>query len=170
MKRALVYLLCGAMICLVILACKPTTPTGLSETDKAAIRKVVDEALAIANAPTKDWAAYVKTYYAEDAIVLDPNMPAIEGSAAIESLFLKFPSISDFKVELLEIEGYGDLAYVRGKYSMMVTPPGATEPIKDVGKYIEIWRKKADGSWKVVRDIWNSDLPLPVPEKQEEKK
>jgi len=170
MKRALVYFLCGAFLCLAVWSCKPTAPAGLSEMDKTAIRKVVDQVMVIANAPTKDWAAYTRAYYAEDAVALDPNMPAIEGRAAIESLFLKFPSMTDFKVELVEIEGRGDLAYVRGKYSMMFTPPGASEPLKDTGKYIEIWRKQADGSWKVIRDIYNSDLPLPAPEKEEDEK
>jgi hypothetical protein len=28
-----------------------------------------------------------------------------------------------------------------------------------------IWRKQADGSWKVLREIYNSDLPLPAPGK-----
>ena len=170
MKRVLKCFLCGAFICLAVLSCKRTAPAGLSEMDKTAIRKVVDQAMVIANAPTKDWAAYTRAYYAEDAVVLEPNMPAVKGRAAIESLFLKFPSMTDFKVGLVEVEGRGDLAYVRGKYSMSVIPPGASEPIKDTGKYIEIWRKQADGSWKVIRDIYNSDLPLPALEKEEEEK
>ena len=68
-------------------------------------------------------------------------------------------TVSDFKVEMLEIEGRGDLAYVRGTYSITVRPPGASGPTKDTGKCIEIWRKQADGSWKVIRDIFKSDLP-----------
>lgn len=165
MSRILTYSLCGALICLAILACKPQAPAGLSEADKAAIRKVVDEAITITN-----WAAYVRNYYGEDAVVMPPNSPSVQGRAAIESLFAAFPSISDFKPELLEIEGYGDLAYVRGTYSMAITLPGATTPIKDSGKYMEIWRKQADGSWKATRDIFNSDLPLPAPEVPEAEK
>jgi ketosteroid isomerase-like protein len=45
---------------------------------------------------------------------------------------------------------------------MSVTPPGAAGPVGDTGKYVEIWRKQRDGSWKVVLDAWNSDLPAPV--------
>jgi ketosteroid isomerase-like protein len=168
MKRVLMYSLCGIIAGLSLFACKPAAPVALGETDKAAIRKVLDNALTIA--ASGDWAAYDKAYYAEDAKVLEPNMPIVEGRAAMESGFLKSPPISNFKAEIFEIEGYQDLAYVRGKYSMTITLPGTTEPINDVGKYIEIWRKQADGSWKVIRDIFNSDLPLPAPEKTEEKK
>ena len=47
---------------------------------------------------------------------------------------------------------------------MTVTLPGAA-PIEDRGKYLTIWRKQADGSWKVQRGTFNSDLPLPAPGK-----
>jgi ketosteroid isomerase-like protein len=47
---------------------------------------------------------------------------------------------------------------------MTLTPVGAA-PIENRGKYIEIWRKQADGSWKILRDVYSSDLPLPAPEK-----
>ena len=106
----------------------------------------------------------MRAYYAEDAVVLPPNGPSVQGWAEMGSWFASAPSISDFKPEIIEVDGRGDLAYVRGKYSMMITLPGASEPVKDTGKYIEIWRKQTDGSWRVIRDIFNSDLPLPAPE------
>ena len=100
--------------------------------------------------------------YAEDAIVLAPNQAAVQGRAAIQAALEAFPPISNFQVQILEIEGQGDLAYSRGSASMTLTPAGLA-PIEDRVKYIEIWRKQADGAWKIVRDIWNSDLPLPAP-------
>ena len=36
------------------------------------------------------------------------------------------------------------------------------KPTGDRGKFTEIWKKQADGAWKCVADIWNSDLPLPA--------
>ncbi|MCJ7573960.1 hypothetical protein MUO93_06820, partial [Candidatus Bathyarchaeota archaeon] len=50
---------CGIIAGLSLFACKPAAPVALSETDKAAIRKVVDEALTIAAAEPRDWAAYI---------------------------------------------------------------------------------------------------------------
>src|ERR1700686_3492224 len=32
-------------------------------------------------------------------------------------------------------------------------------PVVDTGKYVTVWHKRADGSWKAVADIFNSDLP-----------
>jgi hypothetical protein len=31
------------------------------------------------------------------------------------------------------------------------------KPIGDKGKFVEIVKKQADGSWKCINDIWNSD-------------
>jgi ketosteroid isomerase-like protein len=60
-----------------------------------------------------------------------------------------------------ETVGAGDLAYVRGRYTMTMAPPGGPV-MADSGKYLEIWRKQG-GSWKVTRDMFNSDVPLPMP-------
>jgi ketosteroid isomerase-like protein len=162
MKYYRAYSLLAALMPFVILGCRSSAPTGLTNADKEAIRKRADAVVSIANAPTKDWDAYVRTDYTEDATVLPPNSPALQGWDAIKSYILTEGTVSDFKVEMLEIEGRGDLAYVRGTYSMTVAPPGASGPTKDTGKYIEIWRKQADGSWKVIRDIFNSDLQTPT--------
>jgi ketosteroid isomerase-like protein len=163
MKHYLAYSLLAILMCFVILGCRSSVPTGLSDADKAAIRKRTGAVVAISNAPTKDWDAYVRADYTEDAVVLPPNTPAIQGWDAIKAYILTEGTVLDFKVEMIEIEGRGDLAYVRGTYSMTVVTPDASGPTKGTGKYIEIWRKQADGSWKVIRDIFNSDLPTPAP-------
>jgi hypothetical protein len=48
--------------------------------------------------------------------------------------------------------------YVRGVYTMKINVPNMPVPASDQGKYIEIWKKQADGTWKIVRDIYNSDV------------
>jgi len=30
----------------------------------------------------------------------------------------------------------------------------------DHGKFVEVWRKQADGKWKCAVDIFNSDIPV----------
>ena len=106
-----------------------------------------------------DFAAVAATY-TEDAVMMAPNSEAIVGRAAIQTFFESFPPISSMELLATEVEGVGDLAYVRGSYTMTVAPEGA-DPISDTGKYIEIRRKQADGTWLLSRDLYNSDLPLP---------
>jgi len=148
-------------------SCQTPVATGLSAEDEAAIRAVLEKATAISNAPEKDFVAYVNTYYAEDATILPPNMPAVTGQATMVSFFKEFPPYEDFKAEILQIDGRDGLAYVRGTYSMNIMMPGAETPLHDTGKYIEIWKKQADGGWKVYFDVFNSDLPLPAPETEQ---
>ncbi len=158
MEKRLILTL-GIVMCLVLsLGCQG--PAGLSEADRTAIRQGDENFVKLANAKDFKGAAAL---YAEDAILLLPNQAAVQGRAAIQAALETSP-VSNFQLQILEIEGGADLAYERGTYSETATPIGAA-PIEDRGKYLTIWRKQADGSWKMLRDIWNSDLPLPAPEK-----
>jgi len=158
MKKRLI-LVVGTVMCLVLsVGCQG--PAGLSEADRTAIRQGDENWVRLANA--KDFKG-VAALYTEDAIVMPPNQAAVQGRAAMQTWLEAFPPFSNLQMQTLEIEGRGDLAYSRGTYSMTVSPAGAA-PIEDRGKYLEICSKQADGSWKILRDIWNSDLPLPAPE------
>jgi ketosteroid isomerase-like protein len=136
---------------------------GLSEADRTAIRQADENDMKLMNA--KDWKGDL-VLYEEDSIVLPPNQAPVQGKAAIQAWDEAFPPFSNFEEQSLEIEGRGNLAYDRGTYSMTVTPAGAAA-IEDHGKYLTIWRKQAGGLWKISRIIYNSDLPLPAPEKPE---
>ena len=161
MSRLSLYLLLF-FIASVVIGCQPTPIQGLSTADEQAIRQTSDQAIKIANS-SADWNAYTKLYYAQDAIVNPPNAPALKGHEAIIAMFKSFPPITDFKVEFLEVNGAGKIAYVYGTYSMVLTVPGG-KPEADKGKYVEVWKRQADGSWKVAIDTFNSDLSLPTPE------
>ena len=56
----------------------------------------------------------------------------------------------------------GNLAYERGIINMDIVPEGG-QAMTDKGKYLVVMKRQADSSWKVAVDIWNSDLPQPVP-------
>jgi ketosteroid isomerase-like protein len=61
---------------------------------------------------------------------------------------------------MVDVDGHGELAYTRGTYSLTMQPAGAA-PMSDTGKFVEVWRKQPDGSWKIKWDIYNSDNPPP---------
>ncbi|MCH7688187.1 MAG: DUF4440 domain-containing protein [Planctomycetes bacterium] len=58
----------------------------------------------------------------------------------------------------VEVARSDDIGYVLGTYEATMNDPKGN-PRTDKGKYIEIWKKQADGSWKGAADILNSDLP-----------
>jgi ketosteroid isomerase-like protein len=57
----------------------------------------------------------------------------------------------------LEVAGTGDLAYVRGTYSLSMEVPGVTQPVRQDGKLLQIYARQQDGTWLLARDIWNAN-------------
>jgi uncharacterized protein (TIGR02246 family) len=106
------------------------------------------------------------SYYSDDAIVMPPNAPPATTKEAIRSAWkemLTTPGAGiSWKASKVEVAKSGDLAYVSGTYEEMMTDASG-KPVKDHGKYVEIFKKQADGTWKVIVDIWNSDLPASAP-------
>lgn len=146
-----------AAIAFLVSACAPP-PSTLSEADLAAIRAAGDEfEEAGAN---NDWAA-VAALYTEDAVLMPPNAPAVTGRASIQEVFGQFPTLTSMELTVDDIQGAGDVAVVRGSYSLAMDIEG--QMVEDSGKYLEVRRKQADGSWPITIDTWNSDIPVPIP-------
>jgi ketosteroid isomerase-like protein len=96
------------------------------------------------------------SFYADDAMVLPPNEPAVTSKDGIRNLWKGFlDSMADisWKATRVEMAKSGDVACVTGTYELTMQ-----DGTKDRGKYCEVWEKKA-GAWKCGTDIWNSDLP-----------
>lgn len=146
-----------AALAFTMMGCQPQAGP-LSDEDVAAIRETAaayhEAALA------KDWDA-VAGFYTEDAVLMPPNQPAVQGTAAIKDWHASFPPVSEVELPIVEIDGRGGLAYARGTYTLTIALEGAPEPITDSGKSLAIWRRQADGSWLIGIDTFNSDLPLP---------
>jgi uncharacterized protein (TIGR02246 family) len=148
------------VILMSLIGCQPSGPAAISEDDIAAIEASSEEWLEAARAG--DWEGLVAKY-SEDAVFMPPHQPSVEGRDNIQAWFETLPPVSAMEFETVMIEGIGDLSYKHGTYTMTMVPEGS-EPVNDSGKFIEIRRKQADGSWLITRDIFNSDVPLPEPE------
>ena len=103
----------------------------------------------------------MKAYVAADIDAMGPGRPAIrgidaqvqfwhEGFAAARSVLFVLPD---------DLEVIGDVAVDRHRWVLDSLAKRDGRPAHDEGKGIWIWRRQADGGWKVVRSIWNSDLP-----------
>jgi ketosteroid isomerase-like protein len=110
------------------------------------------------------------SYYADDASVLMPNAPAINGKDAIRAAWKPVfddPNLAfTFQGSRIEVAKSADLGYWQGTYTFTTTDPKTKRPVTDKGKYVEVYKKQADGTWKSVADIWNTDMPLPAPGKK----
>lgn len=103
------------------------------------------------------------SYYSEDAVVMPPNaLSAItkdEIRSAWKDLLASPGAAISWKTTKVEVAQSGDFGYTSGTYKFTVNDASG-KPVDDRGKYVEVWKKQADGSWKCVMDIWNSDLPV----------
>lgn len=135
-------------------ACQSSGPASLTGADKAAIEASLAEW--VKGALANDWAAVAATY-TEDAVLMPPNSPIVEGRANIQAYFEGFPPVRELTATNVEVLGQGDTAYVRGTYTMTIAAEDA-EAIMDTGKYLEVRKKQPDGSWLLHRDMFSSDL------------
>jgi uncharacterized protein (TIGR02246 family) len=105
-------------------------------------------------------------FYSDDASMLPPNAPIATGKQAIRAVWatmLSPDTTVSWQVTKADVARSGELAYVMGTYQITAkNPQGKAQ--EDHGKLVEVWKKQADGKWKTVADIFNSDIPLPAPE------
>ena len=123
-----------------------------------AIHRLDAEFMKAANA--RNAGALVKAFYAPDAVLMPPNHGAVEGREKIAGFLqgLIDSGLTSIKLDTTKVASGGDLAYGQGRYTLDLSPPGGN-PIQDVGKYIVVYRRQANGSWRAVSDIFNSDHP-----------
>jgi uncharacterized protein (TIGR02246 family) len=148
-------------------ACQTPAPPDTRVADENALRTLDEQWSKAAGA--KDVEKTI-SYYTDDAIVMPQNSPPLTTKDQIRSMWrtmLGAPNFSGgWKPTKVEVARSGDLAYVSGNYEMNENDANG-KPITDRGKYLEIWKKQADGSWKCVVDMFSSDLPPQAPvEKQ----
>jgi uncharacterized protein (TIGR02246 family) len=113
---------------------------------------------AIAEAINSQNAAKIAQLYTADASLLPPSAPRQHGRDAVQAFWQTAIGVGlrDVALTTTEVEESGDTATELGTVS--ATLPG--DPGKRVslhGKYIVLWKKGADGTWRLHRDIWNFD-------------
>jgi len=151
-----VWLLC--VVGLVAPACARTVDveqqkTALMEADHAWAQTTTD--------PEK-----LTSYFAADGVLSPQGMPASVGHDAIKQSVTGMMAMPGFaltwEASKADVGASGDLGYTAGSYTVTVNNAAGT-PVTEKGKYVTVWKKQADGTWKVEQDIFNADAPPPPP-------
>lgn len=104
-------------------------------------------------------------FYEENATSLPPNSQPVVGRSLIRSYMDSVAAygitIKEADFDPLTIDVEGNLAYEVGRFGMTMYVPGVGL-VRDEGKYMAIWRRQADDTWKVHTDIWNTNIPIPL--------
>ena len=108
---------------------------------------------AFARGDTKALAAM----YTSDAIVFPPDSEMVRGTEAIENFWSATIKSGAQSATLAtsDVERSGDMACEVGNVSLKIQAP-EKEPMTVTEKYVVVWKRQTDGSWKLHRDIWNS--------------
>jgi len=98
----------------------------------------------------------------EQGSMLVPNAPIVTGKKAAAKLIADGFALQDYKLawhpDKAGVARSGELGYTSGAYEVSFKDASG-KTISDKGKYLMVWKKQADGAWKVLFDMNNSDLP-----------
>jgi uncharacterized protein (TIGR02246 family) len=157
----------AATIAIVLMACAERTemPAHDPAADKAAVDAVRNREIAALSAGNTDSLLAV---YADDIDMMAPGFPASQGLAAVRTMIdgmLKEVTMSGSYMTS-NVEIIGDVAIDRYTGSLTLTPKAGGPATIEVIKGLHVLRRQADGSWKIVQDVWNTDAPaVPPPSK-----
>ena len=125
--------------------------------DEQAIRKL-----------DKDWSAAAQSkdvdktvsFYADDASALPFNAPIATGKEQIRQVWAHLTSLPGFALTFgptkIEVAKSGDLAYDVGTFELK-TNDAQGNVTTEVGKYVVVWKKQSDKTWKAVIDMFSTD-------------
>ena len=139
----------------VILGCSspPASPPAVNvQAEEAAL---IERDRAFAQAAGRGNLDSLIVFWADDATVMMAGAPAVEGKAAIRQMVTESMAIPGFNItwtpEDAKVASSGDMGYTTGTNA--VTMPDSTgKPSTMRGRYITVWRKEADGKWRVTED------------------
>ena len=131
------------------------TDGGQSLQDFERIRRKVSEAEDAGNP------AYFEEILADDAVIMPPWIPAVEGKAACMEFVGSI--LDDIKQQFDRMVTYtsaevvvaGDTAFDRGTFSQTLRERASGNVIEESAQYLWIYRRQPGGAWKIARIIWN---------------
>jgi ketosteroid isomerase-like protein len=100
--------------------------------------------------------------YSADANLMLSNSSLLNGEdlrAAIKAMVADPNFSMQFRTDKVEAARSGELGYTRGAYTMTMSDPKTKDVLREKGKYVTIYARQADGSWKIIEDISNADGP-----------
>ena len=143
-----------------MIACNSPKPPAIAAFDITVAKKEIEEANSnFMNVLSKGDSVGLANCYTADAKFMSSNAPAVAGRNNIQSAVAGLINAGVTKLNLKLLDAWGTEALVAEEGEFTLATKDGTQI--DKGKYIILW-KKEDGKWKLFRDIFNSDLPVPA--------
>lgn len=104
------------------------------------------------------------SFYTSDAVLMPAAKPIIVGRDSIRAEWRSLYAIPGFsnaaKLLAVDASAANDLAYTRGSYETQLMGEDR-RLLTERGKWVSVWRRQPDGSWKITVDIYNTDTKPP---------
>jgi uncharacterized protein (TIGR02246 family) len=127
-----------------------------NETALAEVRRAIDKGNAQwIEAWDKADASLIAGLFAEDGVLLGRNGKLFKGPQQILERMKTVLGAAGkgVKATVTTVDLWldGNTAYETGTYSYRYQEAG--KPVNDEGRYVTIWKKQSDGSWKIASDM-----------------
>jgi ketosteroid isomerase-like protein len=141
------------------LAAPASTPNLLSDTSVSPGKALLfDLEAKFAKATAEGGGKAFAQWFADDAVTLANGQAPVHGREAIAKEATWLPK--DYQLTWTPTEAVlspsGDMGYTWGHYEGHSRDANGY-PVVTTGRYMTIWRKESDGSWKVVLDASNDE-------------
>jgi ketosteroid isomerase-like protein len=125
------------------------------ETDRVAIEKLHQADIA---ATLNNNADQLAALWAENAILLGEGEAPVSGRETLRDVYAKGSArILKYTPHIENLEVHGSTAYEWGRFIASVREAD-NKPVSEFkGRFLRVMAKQADGSWKFVRIMWQSD-------------
>ncbi len=163
MKRLAIICFAG---CVYLSSCNQAGPAAVEEKkdtvpafDIMTVRTaIVDANKAFCDAAMKGDSSAIAAAYTSNAHLMFPNMPVVTDAQGImaAAASLAKQKVPGFTLETTDVFGNADNVIEEGKYTFT----DSKGKVLEQGKYLTVWRQE-NGKWKLYRDIYNTDMPLP---------
>jgi uncharacterized protein (TIGR02246 family) len=157
MKKALS--LAALILALMLVSCAKKADV---QADIQAINALLEEWESNLRTANVEW--YLSNYYAEETLRLPPSRVPLEGKEAVRADLQAGFDLYDYgkvNIRAVDVKVSGDLAVARGDIEVTAAQKPEGEVAQAKNKWVALYQRQPDGSWRCLYDIWNSDQPAP---------
>ena len=104
----------------------------------------------------------VLAFYTDNAIRIDSDGSVMDGIAAIRDEVSTFFGENEYVLDestAPDVQASGDLAVTLAVFREHWTPKAGGDTTQQVGQWLIVWQRQADGSWMIIREMWAIEQP-----------
>jgi len=148
-----------ALLAWIVVGCsnQPVPPPDTRAQDEAAIRALDMNWAQWAMAKDLDKCVSI---YEDDAVAFAPGLPAVIGKDNIRKFLSGLVTAQGLQLNIhvatVEVARSQDIAIDRGSVEATMNDKKG-KPVTSASQYVLVWKKQADGSWKILADTSASE-------------